>query len=299
VKVGLIAADKAPMPNLALMKLSAWHKNRGDKVYFRWIPPDVDRLYISCLFKENAPQARGIGKLFPTAEVILGGYGINNTMLPHVIEHIYPDYSLYGIDYSMGYTSRGCIRNCPWCVIPKMEGYIREWAWFDEFHRDQKKMVLLDPNILASPRVKEKLQWLIDNKIDVNFNAGLDARLVTDEIAQLLSQVRTYTWSFKTRMYHFAWDNVKDEKTVLRGLERLLAAGIPAYALTFYVLSGYDGQTIEDERYRCEKLISYEVNPFVMLYHRKDPVRNAYARWINKRLYKVCTWDEYERNPEG
>ena len=297
LRVGLVSADKSKMPNLVLMKLSAWHKAQGDEVFFRNLQPPVDRLYISCIYRENAAKARGIEKLFPTSEVIFGGYGINGTMLPPAVEHTCPDYKLYpDTDFAMGYTSRGCPRSCPWCVIPQREGMCREWSPFEEFWDGQEKMVLLDPNFLASSERIRKLEWLIDHNIRVNFNQGLDIRLVTDRIAQLLARVRSANWHFTDKYFHFAFDDSNYEAEMRRGVERLVAAGISPRNLMFYMLCGYKNSTFGEEMHRFRVLRELGVDPYVMLYEKKRGTdRYHFARWVNARIYKVCEWKDYSR----
>ena len=138
------------IPNLAIMKISAYHKLKGDKVGFKTRNPDI--VYISCIFSKNLPRAKGIPTMFPKAEVHIGGPAFRSpNYLPDDIEHIMPDYSLYEMDYSMGFTTRGCIRNCSFCIVPKIEGKFREHAPISEFHnRDFDKLILLDNNFLAS-----------------------------------------------------------------------------------------------------------------------------------------------------
>jgi len=291
MRVGLVQVDGS-MPNLALMKLSAWHKSQGDEVVFRTLNHPIDKLYISCIFTKNAAQAKGIGLLFPEAEVVFGGYGISGVSLPDRVEHTYPDYELYGIDYAMGYTSRGCIRKCPFCFIPKYEGMIREHSPFEEFWRGQEKMVLLDPNFLASPKRYEKLEWLREKGIKINFNQGLDLRLVNEKAGELLREIKAMTHTFKSRMYHFAWDNIKDEEKIKRGIEILKGAGIPVSYMMVYFLIGYDSD-FENEMYRFEELRKMGVHPFAMVYDKRDPLRRGFSRWVNRRLYKVTPWSEY------
>ena len=129
VKVLLIDVD-SKIPNLALMKISAYHKFNGDEVGFNVQNPD--KVYISCIFSRNRTKAIGIPTLFRCV-CELGGYGINDKQLPSEVEHIMPDYDLYRCDYSFGFTTRGCIRNCDFCIVPKKEGKIKFNADIYEF----------------------------------------------------------------------------------------------------------------------------------------------------------------------
>ena len=304
MRILLIQVD-GKMPNLALMKISAWHKNKGDIVGFNISTPD--KVYISSIFSWNASKVRGISKLFDCI-VEIGGTGIDiSKKLPYEIEHIMPDYDLYDIDYSMGFTSRGCIRNCPFCIVPKKEGYIREHSPFEEFlHPDHKKVILLDNNFLVSPKWKEKLEFLRDSGLMVNFNQGLDIRLINEENAGLLADIKFFNWKWTFRQLHFAWDFIEIEKEVERGIQILKNAGIKPYQLMFYILCGYN-TTFEEDMYRFKRLREWGVDPFVMIYNyqgkkkwKGDPRIPDFARWVNRRIYKSCSWEKYnEQQKDG
>lgn len=274
MKVGLIRVD-GKFPNLALLKLSSFHKRRGDDVVLIDLSSfDFDRIYAS--------------------QVFAGGSGFDlGAKLPDEIEHCKPDYDLFNTDYSMGFTSRGCIRDCKFCIVRTKEGYLKEHAPLSEFVDDRfNKIILLDNNFLGSKKCKEKLKELISKEYKVNFNQGLDLRLINDENAKLLSKVKYYDWKFKHRRLHFAWDTVKENKKILDGLEIILRY-IPADHIMVYVLVGYK-TTLTQDLYRINTLIQLKVKPFVQLYNdTRDPTLRHLSRWINKRFYKVCTWDEY------
>ena len=237
MKIGLIDVD-GKLPNLALMKLSAYHKQKGDEVYLNQPNQRYDKVYISCIFKENKPKALGMAKFHNNSEI--GGYGISNKKLLDKIEHLMPDYSLYNSDYSMGFTTRGCIRNCPFCIVPKMEGKIRFNCDIYEFWEPtHKKIVLFDNNILALPNHFKKItNQILKENLKVDFNQGLDIRLLTDEFAAILSELKL---SSEPR---FAFDSMGVEKDVLRGIKLLKKHGINSGM--WYVLVGYDTTHDED-----------------------------------------------------
>lgn len=284
------------MPNLALMKLSAWHKQQGDDVGFNIADPD--KIYISTIFDWNKEQVIGIPKLYECA-VEIGGVGVDiHKELPFEIEHIMPDYDLYGIDYSMGYTSRGCPNNCPFCVVPKKEGKIKDNAPIGEFlHPNHDKLILFDNNFLASPSCKNNLQNMIDKNIMVNFNQGLDIRLITLENANMLSNILFFDHKFKSRRLNFAWDLMSlKEETIKRKIDILGDNGIKPYQLMFYVLCGFS-TTLKQDMYRVMKLKEWGCDPFVMIYNnRKDNKElRDFARWVNrKEIFKSCTFEEYK-----
>ena len=301
MKVLLIDADSHNgFPNLALMKLSAWHKSQNNKVDFiKGIPTTrplqtYDKVMISCIFPQNRERVLNYASQFENVKIGGSGYDYN-IVLDHDIEHILPDYSLYGLDYSLGFTSRGCIRNCGFCVVPEKEGFIRDHAPISEFlHVEHKKVILLDNNFGASPKWKENLDFLIDHNLKVNFNQGLDIRLMTEEFATYLSQVKYYTNSFKTRSLHFAFDDIRLVKEIKSGIAKLVSVGIKPDHLMFYVLVGYNS-TFEQDLKRIMMLIDLGVHPYVMLYNQtKEPRLRKLARWVNRMYYQFIEWKEFE-----
>lgn len=299
------ADSKAGFPNLALMKISAWYKRQEDSVdLIKGIPEapplvNYDKVYISCIFYQNASAANTYARMFE-CDVSVGGIGIGYENLSYEIEHIMPDYDLYGVDFSMGFTSRGCIRKCPWCVVPKKEGKIRAnaniWEFLDPRHN---KLVLLDNNLLAAPNAEETLSTLAvkDYAIKVNFNQGLDIRLMTKEFAERLDMIEYYSWNFRMRSLYFAFDTMKAERAVRRGIKMLRAAGIPARCLMFYVLVGYD-TTLEQDLERVRILHELGAIPYIMRYnqnHGEGRVLDYLARWVNRRYYQFIPFEAYEQ----
>jgi len=285
MRIGLINVD-SKISNLALMKLSSWHKSKGDAVEFFNALQKYDRVYASKIFDFTSDF-----KYLPNCEIVNGGSGYDlQTKLPDEIEHTYPDYSLYGCDYAMGFVTRGCIRNCPFCIVPKKEGKIYEAADLNEFLKGQDRLMLLDNNLTAAPKVFEKtVIKLIELHIRVDFSQGLDARLIDDSKARLLSKVRLW------KQIHLAWDNMKDEKEVMRGLEILLKYNSPT-RLMIYVLIGFDSSP-EEDLYRIERLREMQLDPFVMPFNRRDPYQRDFARWVNhKAIFKSVSWNEYVAN---
>lgn len=212
-KIGLIDVDGHNFPNIPLMKISAYHKARGDDV--SWYQPlfsgHMDRVYMSKVFSFTPDYEYYID----TDEVIKGGSGycislkdgkeefdkMKDIPLPPEIEHIYPDYSLYGItDTAYGFLTRGCPRGCDFCHVAAKEGKCSvKVADLSEFWHGQKNIMLCDPNILACRDWKELLQQLIDSKARININQGLDIRLMTEEKAEMIGKLRVES-------VHFAWD---------------------------------------------------------------------------------------------
>lgn len=275
----LLVDIDSKIPNLALMKISAWHKAQGDKTGFDIQNPD--KVYISCVFTKNAEQARGVATYYPKAEIDIGGSGISLTKsLPGEIERIKPDYDLYPSQYSQGYTTRGCVRNCGFCIVPKKEGKIREWQHPEEFHDPRfDTCMIMDNNLFAAPEAwqVEVLHWFIDNKVKMLSPQGWDIRLIEGR-ANLLKKVN------HAGTIHFAWDNPADEKAVERGIHSLKDAGFNLkHDISFYVLAGYN-TTFEQDVYRCNKLREWGVNSFVMPY-RKTKQISALMKWCRPWAY--------------
>jgi len=276
MKVGLIQVD-GKIPNLALMKLSKFYEEKGHKTFF------IDLSHIKADFWFGS-------------KIFMGGSGYDiKAELPKEIEEVTPDYDKFNLDYSIGFTSRGCIRNCEFCIVREKEGLQKDVNvdWITK-----SKVLLLDNNFLASIYWKEKLQDFIDNKIKVCFNQGLDLRLIDDEKAEMLSKVDYRDDQFKTKRLYFAWDNIKDEKIILDKLDLLISKGIKPIHIMVYVLIGFNS-TFEEDMYRTKKLIDLGVKPFIMQYNRnskskRDPKLIDLARWINKRYYNFVKWEDYK-----
>lgn len=285
MRIALIQVD-GKQPNLALMKLSAWHKAQRDGVDTSPVPGvHYDRAYKAKVF-DFSPEYR---YKVNADEIVQGGTGYDlTTVLSPEIEAIYPDYAAFGVDHAVGYTTRGCVRHCPFCVVPQKEGLIHRVADLSDFWHGQERVELLDNNLTASPKDFERTcRQLIDARVRVDFSQGLDLRLITTEQARLLKQVRRY------KQVHFAWDNMREENEVRAGLERLRQAEFPMSAIMVYVLIGFDS-TPEQDLYRVETLRGLGVDPFVMPFAKSDPYQRRFARYVNmKAVFKTVKWKEY------
>ena len=290
--IGLIDVDGHNYPNLPLMKLSAWHKAQGDEV--EWYHPfrRFDRVYMSKVFGDSADYAEVIN----AEEVVKGGTGYalhgaggedyrweEDPNLPAEVEHIYPDYGLYGIkDTAYGFLTRGCPRGCRFCIVGKKEGMCsRKVADLGEFWRGQKNIVLNDPNILACHEWRDLFQQLIDSHAWVDFNQGLDIRLMTEEKAAKLSHI-------KTKEIHFAWDRYEDRDIVLPKLRlyaNMATKLFHSHNANVYVLVNYDS-TIEQDLDRIYTLRDMGYWAYVMIYDKRN-AEHRYKdlqRWCNNRL---------------
>lgn len=284
MKIGLIDVDGHNFPNLALMKLSAWHKAQGDSVEWWWGWEQYDRVYMSKVFDDT--YSPDIPEPVNATEIIKGGtgYGLDNK-LPDEIEHIYPDYSLYPKltkDTAYGFLTRGCPRGCHFCIVSGKEGRRSvKVADLSEWWRDQKNIVLMDPNILACPQHMGLLGQLADSQAWVDINQGLDCRLLTEQNIAAINQIRL-------KDIHFAWDYMHETDAVLKGL-RLYSAKARrkvngAYG-TVYCLTGYD-TTMEENLYRIYTLRDMGYDPYVMIYDKPNAPSEVrmLQRWCNNRF---------------
>jgi len=205
-----------------------------------------------------------------------------------------PDYDLFKSDYSIGFTTRGCIRDCKFCIVRQKEGKLKEHSPLKEFVDNRhQKVIIMDGNFFASDHWKKKLLEIKNKKWKVSFNQGLDLRLIDNERAKLLSGVKYYDLKFRRRRLYFAWDNLKDEEQILKGLDIILKY-IPNHHVMVYVLVGFD-TSLDQDLYRLNKLIDLDVKPFVMIFNNKqDRILHDLSRWINKRYYEIVSWDQYQ-----
>ena len=282
MKIGLCDVDSHNWPNLCLMKLSAYHKARGDHV--EWWRPDgyYDRVYKSRVFTDT--YSKDTITVTNADEVICGGtgYGLGPN-LPDAVEHTYPDYSIYpqfsGIAY--GFLSRGCPRNCGFCLVSDKEGRRSiQVADLAEFWNGQKEIKLLDANLLACPDHEKLILQLAESRAYVDFSQGLDIRLITPDNVALLNRVRT-------KAIHFAWDNPDIDLTpdFRRFLELTAIKNVRKRKV--YVLTNY-GSTHEQDLYRVEILRGMGYDPYVMVYDRPSApaITRQLQRWVNnKRIF--------------
>ena len=186
MKIALYDVDSA-IPNLAIMKLSAFHKREGDEV-FKYIPlihSTYDRIYAAKVFKFS--DASRI-----TEDMISGGTGLDlKTELPEEIDRMVPDYSFYDFPHSIGFTMRGCRFDCSFCVVPRKEGRPYSSNTIQEIwtQRDSKFLILLDNDFFGNPEWKDRIDEIIRLKLRVNFSQGLNIRIISESQAQALSKV--------------------------------------------------------------------------------------------------------------
>lgn len=312
MRVGLIDVDRESrkkgtkvFPNLCLMKISAWHKSKGNEVewYFPF-SPRYDLVYMAKVFSDEytAPYQFQVN----ADRVIKGGsgfaFGVDDSGkeiyckekdpdLPDEIEHMMPDYELYGIkDEAYGFLTRGCPRGCNFCHVAAMQGRrVHTVARLSEFWNGQKHIKLLDPNLSASSDWEMHIRDLAESKAYVDFTQGLDIRLLTERKIKDLNAVR-----FK--MIHFAWDDPHFE--MRPHLERM-RAGLKCWdrrKVSAYVLTNFNS-SFEEDLYRVNTLREFGVQPYVMIYRKSTASKRLHwlQRWCNPFIFwSVPTFDEYK-----
>ena len=284
MEVLLINIDSKRMPNLALKKIEKYHLDRGDDVI--WDMPIythlMDRIYVSCIFKINVDKCfewEYYGKAF------IGGSGyMVHIKLPEEIENIKPRINL-------GFTTRGCIRKCEFCIVPKKEGKIRIVGdLLDLWDGKSKDIILLDNNILALPdHFKLICKQARENRIQLDFNQGLDCRLLDQDIIDELKTIRH-------QELHFAFDDLSYFDEVDKAITLLQKNGINR--CNWLMLTGFD-TTFEEDLFRANYLRSRNQVAYVMRYNnskRKDLI--PLSRWVNNMAWFISiTWEEFlERN---
>lgn len=307
--------------NLALMKVSAYHKKQGDAVtLYRHrgrknlavdLPTDPDKTYVSCTFTWNRPIAdQFVRRANGTA--LYGGTGfdhgkpsVERHYLPPQIDAMAPDYDLYGYDYAVGFCNRGCNRRCQFCDVPLKEGKINPlmyrppWTWVPDGF---KKAMLLDNDIAfySDAQLREILGWFVDAGVKASITQGWDIRLTTPERASLLHDLKPRSRKFDAIQLYFAWDYPGIEGWIRRGIPMLTEAGFAPRQLRCYILCGFN-TTHEQDLHRFNVLWNeYGVYPFVMVYNnrRDDPWLRAFARYANRpAIFKRIGWEDYNRRP--
>ena len=280
MKIGLIDIDSHNFPNLALMKISAHHKAQMDDVVWWHALEHYDIVYKAKVF-DNSYSA-DIDDPNNTDCLIKGGtgYGLGSKLLKGM-EHMYPDYSIYpNFTEAYGFLTRGCPRNCSFCIVSKKEGCKSvQVAELPEFWKDQKVVKLLDPNLLACKDHEKILQNLIVSKAKIDFTQGLDARLLNSDNIALLQKVRK-------KLLHFAWDNDKNSDLILNNLQKYKTiTNCHSSKAIVYILTNFDME-FEFDLYRVNTLRQLGFNPYVMIYDKPNAPQKVkhLQRWVNNRI---------------
>jgi hypothetical protein len=305
-----ITSIDSKIPNIALMRIAAWHRDRGDEIHFSksLVPdltePEYDRVYGSSIFKFSAKRIARFKAAFPGA--IVGGTGTLDPIQIQV-EDVCPgiekyDYSIYpDFESSIGFTARGCRLSCKFCVVPEKEGKPKSVNTIEELYRGgnyPKQLHLLDNDFFgqAPEQWRARIKEMIDGNFKVAFTQGLNVRLITDESAEALAQVQYYDDQFKARRLYTAWDNLKDMKIFFKGVDTLEKYHIPPKHLLVLMLIGFaKGETMDDIKLRHRMMRDRGLFAFPMVYDRSRPELRAFARWAI-RFSHACTFEEYNTN---
>ena len=295
------------IPNLVLMKLSAYHKNKGDnvtlkKLNFKGYPNKnkpyhfynnkYDKIYASIIFTFN----KNILYIKNCDNIEIGGTGYNYTIkLSNEIDDCKEDYSIYpDNNISYGFITRGCIRNCFFCFVPFKEGSLYRYRTIDEIYQSKHKSIkFLDNNILAYDRHEQILQELINKNIKCEFNQGLDIRLLTESNAYLLSKLNYDS------LYTFAFDDIKYKK-IIENKFFILKKYFKDWQVRFFIFVSPKHTTIEDDIYRIEWCKNHKIFPYIMrheeCYYNKF-LKNFYtditAYYNQYNLIKSMNFEEY------
>ena len=296
MRIGLIDVDGHNFPNLALMRISAYHKAQGDQVEWWCDLIHYDIVYMSKIFSDA--YTKDVPEPLNADKVIKGGSGYcislvngvevfdksKNEELPPEIETMFPDYSLYPkFDFAVSMTSRGCPRGCSFCHVASKEGRCAvKVANVSDFWNGQKEIRILDPNITACKEKRDLMKQYKETGAILDFTQGLDIRLLNDDDLADINQMRL-------RTLHFAWDNPKDD---LEGKFRNFANGFRRKSNIgmVYCLTNFNS-TMEENLYRIYTLRDMGYDPYVMIYdkpHASKEIRRL-QRWCNnKRIFNVC-----------
>lgn len=310
MRIGLIDVDSHNFPNLALMRISAYHKARGDTVEWWDGWEHYDTVYMSKVFSD----AYSPDEFEPVnaERVVKGGTGYcislvngkevydksKDWQLPSEIEQMFPDYSIYPqYDFAVSMTSRGCPRRCPFCHVSAKEGRKSiKVADVSNFWKrgGQREIKVLDPNITACPDKRDLFKQYCDTGVWIDFTQGLDIRLLNDEDVADIKRM-------KLKGLHFAWDNPKDRlREKFEWFAKQMGGAKDSHGRngTVYVLTNFNS-TEEEDLYRVYALRELGYAPYIMVYDKTHaPVRvKRLQRWVNNKIifYKVPRFEDYMR----
>ena len=314
MQVKLLQLD-GKLPNLAIMKLAHWHLGMGNQISLRrnvqpqlWDKP-ADLVYASAIFEKTQPKIEELTNAYPDATT--GGSGIPEKLAltveslmglaPGEYEHY--DYSLYPeYRWSIGFTQRGCRLRCGFCIVPKKEGKPVPVNTINDIWRTgyPKNIVLLDNDFFGQPKEEwlERARELKEGEFKVCFSQGINVRLIDEEGARILAKLRYHNSHFDRRRLYTAWDNLGQERIVLRGLDMLNQAGIPPKHVMVYMLTGYaDGETMGQVMERFKKLREKGYMPYPMVYDPSNKTLKAFQRWVIGRYHQFISWEDFRKGP--
>lgn len=293
------------LPNLALMKLSTYFKSKKYHVdlqrvksnYYETVKEKIkidatgyESVYVSIIFTKN----RDILEISNCEDIHYGGSGYDvKKKLPKEIDDLQPDYSIYPDNkFSFGFITRGCVRNCYFCIVPKKEGMLYKYNEVKDIAK-HKIVLFFDNNILAYNKHEEELQNIIDLKIKCSFNQGLDIRLINDTNAKLISKINYYG------EYFFAFDNIKDEKLITEKLLLFQKYITGTWKSKFFLYCHPDMDIQTDILHRIKWCKTHEVLPYLMRDEScwGSKYKNFFidlAAWCNQpSFFKKLTFEQF------
>jgi hypothetical protein len=312
------------LPNLALMRLAHFHRQRGDEIYFaksitpQLFEPSYDRVYGSAIFSFSQSRVAQLREQFPDA--IVGG--THNTSDNTTVEEIVGadvdgvDYSIYpNFSASLGFTQRGCRLKCGFCVVPRKEGKNRTTNTIAQIWRGDpypRHLHLLDNDFFGQPREQweARIEEIISGNFKVCLNQGINVRMIDEASAKAIGSIKHSNDTFDERIVYTAWDNIGDEKRFFDGVDLLEKHGTPAFRLRVYMLIGYDKrETWERVLYRFDKMAARLIRPYPMIFGERDrclPSETGdrrlevltladFQRWVLRRMYPIKPFAEYAK----
>ena len=313
------------LTNLALMKLAAFHRERGDTVTLTrnvqrgLFEPEYDIVYGSTIFTRSMPLVRALRREFPGA--LIGGTGLYGesssdwllTIEQLIGKPVYEeyDYSIYdyaGFSASLGFTQRGCRMGCRFCSVPEKEGRVQEVNTIANIWRGgshPRTIHLLDNDFFGQSREawEARIDEMRSGAFAVCLNQGINVRAIDATIAQAIATIPYMDDSFTKPRLYTAWDNIANERPFVRGVELLGDAGIRPEHLLVYMLVGFDEAETWDRVFvRFNRMVSLGVRPFPMVFEKQPGESNnalpfrelkAFQRWAVRKFYEFVPWAEY------
>jgi hypothetical protein len=295
------------LPNVALMRIAAHHRARGDHVELRRagnaaavsrrLGDDFDHVYASLIFLRTRAVAEAVRREYPDAIIGGTGWDLASSLAAHGITTTTQDYSIYP-DYqaSMGFTQRGCRLRCKFCVVPQKEGAVRVEQTVRQIWRGEpwpRDLALLDNDFFGHAGWRENVEAINAGGFRVSLLQGINARFLNDESAAAMASMNYRSLDFRTRRIYTAWDSLGDEKRLFAGLEALVRNGVKPDNIMVYTLIGYaPGETHDDRDVRRRRLRAFGARPYPMPYER-TPELLAFQRWVVGAYDKQIPWDEW------
>lgn len=300
------------LPNLALMRLSAWHKKLGHTVFFTqestrtiFEPQKYDAVYGSSIFKFSQKKTAMFLRSFPNA--LLGGTGTEGSATIEDITgtvDLRPDYDVYPeFNHSLGFTQRGCRFKCKFCVVPKKEGENQGVSSIIDIYRGEpypRNILLLDNDFFGQEEWQKRISEIRDGKFKVCFSQGINVRTISEGEAEALASIEYRDTKFERKRIYTAWDNLEDEEVFFRGIAHLEKSGISPKQVMAYMLVGFSPrETWERIWHRFFRMVDVGIQPYPMVFDRSREDLLCFQRWVVGRYYQFIPWDKYDKSTKS